>query len=255
MLIVISPAKTLDFSVDTRFTDSYSEPALLSQSKVLVKQLARMKEDEIGKLMKISDKLAALNYDRYQQFSTPFQPDNAKQALMAFKGDVYHGFELSEYDEDDFAFAQEHLRILSGLYGLLKPLDLIQPYRLEMGTRLANKRGKDLYSFWGDRITTHLQAAMKEAGTDTLVNLASNEYFKSVNTKKLKARLITPIFKEEREGQLKMIALFAKKARGLMSNFVIRHRLTDVEDLKHFREEGYTFRPEESTESQWLFAR
>lgn len=214
-----------------------------------------MKAGAIGKLMHISDKLAELNHERYQQFALPFTPDNAKQALLAFKGDVYLGFELEAYEEEDFDFAQTHLRILSGLYGLLKPLDLMQPYRLEMGTKLKNRRGKDLYEFWGNRITTHLNEAMQAAGTETLVNLASNEYFKSVNQDKLKGRIITPIFKEEREGQLKMIALFAKKARGLMSNFAIRHRLTDVEDLKHFRAEGYTFRPEASTDDQWLFAR
>lgn len=255
MLIVISPAKTLDFSADTRYTESYSEPELLNHAQILVKKLAKMKANELGELMHISEKLSALNYERYQQFSPPFTSENAKQALMAFKGDVYLGFELNAYDEADFGFAQSHLRILSGLYGLLKPLDLIQPYRLEMGTKLRNTRGKDLYTFWGNRITTHVNEAMKAADTDTLVNLASNEYFKSVKKDKLKGRIITPIFKEEREGQLKMISLFAKKARGLMSNFVIRHRLTDVEDLKHFRVEGYTFRPEESTESQWLFAR
>lgn len=255
MLIVISPAKTLDFSADTRFTESYSEPEFLAQSALLVKKLAKMKAEKIGELMHISDKLAELNYERYQQFSPPFTPENAKQALLAFKGDVYLGFELDAYDEADFAFAQDHLRILSGLYGALKPLDLIQPYRLEMGTKLKNTRGKNLYEFWGNRITSHINDAMQAAGTDTLVNLASNEYFKSIKQDKLKGRIITPIFKEEKEGQLKMIALFAKKARGLMSNFAIRHRLTDVEDLKHFRDEGYTFRPEESTEDQWLFAR
>ncbi len=255
MLIIISPAKTLDFSEETRFTDSFSQPEMLQESQLLIRQLAKMSENKISKLMNISDKLAALNHERYQRFSVPFSPVNAKQALLAFRGDVYLGFDLQNYSEADYAFAQDRLRILSGLYGLLKPLDLIQPYRLEMGTQLKTRRGKDLYAFWGGRITKQLQAAMEAADTDILINLASHEYFKSVRQDKLKGRIITPIFKEERDGQLKMISLFAKKARGLMSNFAIKHRLTDVEELKHFREEGYTFRPGESSESQWLFAR
>jgi cytoplasmic iron level regulating protein YaaA (DUF328/UPF0246 family) len=255
MIIVISPSKTLDFSADTRYTQAYSEPDFLNESKKLVKQLAAMAEDEIADLMKVSEKLAALNYERFQSFSTPFQPDNAKQALLSFKGDVYLGFELDQYEKEDFDFAQDHLRILSGLYGLLRPLDLIQPYRLEMGTRLQNERGKDLYAFWGERITQALNQEFASADVPVLVNLASNEYFKSVQPKKLEGKVITPAFKEVREGKLRTIAIFAKKARGMMSNFAIRHRITDPEDLKHFREEGYTFQPEHSSESEWVFTR
>ena len=255
MIFIISPAKKLDLSEETRFTQNYSLPAHLEDTQVLVKSLARMKEKKIGELMGISPKLAALNYDRYQSFSLPFTPDNAKQALMCFKGDVYLSFNLEDYQEAEFAFAQKHLRILSGLYGLLKPLDLIQPYRLEMGTKMKNRRGKDLYAFWGDRITKALNEALEESGSSLLVNLASNEYFKSVKPKKLKGKIITPVFKDDRNGQLKSIFLYAKQARGAMCDFAIREKVTEPEQLKAFTGMGYAYHDALSTEDQWVFTR
>lgn len=255
MVIIISPAKTLDFSEETRYSSQYSMPEMLDESAKLVQKLARMKAKKISELMHVSEKIATLNVDRYQQYSTPFTPENAKQALMAFKGDVYLGFDLAEYSAGDFEFTQKHLRILSGLYGLLKPLDLIQPYRLEMGTPLPTRRGKNLYAFWGDRISKALNVALEASGDDVLVNLASIEYFKSVRQNKLKGRIITPIFKEERNGQLKNIAIFSKKARGLMSNYAIRKGITDPEDLKAFDLEGYQYLAAHSTESEWVFGR
>ena len=255
MIIIISPAKTLDFSEETRFSDQYTLPMMLDESGKLVHKLAKMRAKKIGELMHVSEKIAALNYDRFQQYSTPFTPENAKQALMAFKGDVYLGFDLPNYQEADFEFAQNHLRILSGLYGLLKPLDLIQPYRLEMGTPLTTRRGKNLYAFWGDRIAKALNGALEAVASDTLVNLASIEYFKSVRQDKFKGKIITPIFKEERNGQLKNIAIFSKKARGLMSNFAIQNRITDPEGLKAFDLEGYRYMEALSSESEWVFGR
>ena len=255
MLMVISPAKKLDYSEETRFTESYSEPAFLKESQALIKILAKKSMDDIASLMNISPKLASLNYERYQEFSTPFSPENAKQALLAFKGDVYLSFELENYTEKEFEFAQKHLRILSGLYGLLKPLDLIQPYRLEMGTQLRNKKGKNLYEFWGNRIAKGLNQSLAELGSETLVNLASNEYFKSVDKKTLNARIITPVFKEEREGKLKSIFLFAKQARGLMCDFAIKEKMVKAEDLKAFGGMGYRFREDISTDTDWIFSR
>ena len=209
MIFVISPAKKLDFSEETRFTQNYSMPAHMDDTEQLVKVMVKKSEKKIAELMSISPQLAALNYERYQNFTTPFTPENAKQALLAFKGDVYLSFDLESYSEGEFDFAQKHLRILSGLYGLLKPLDLIQPYRLEMGTKLSNRRGKNLYDFWGDRITKAINQHLEELNSDVLVNLASNEYFKSVKPAKLNARVITPGFMDDRNGQFKTIFLYA----------------------------------------------
>ncbi|MEM1297485.1 MAG: peroxide stress protein YaaA [Verrucomicrobiota bacterium] len=254
MLAIISPAKTLDYE-SPPLTDTCTKPEFLNHSKELIKQLRTMSEDEIGALMSISPKLATLNAERYQSFKPPFTADNAKQALLAFKGDVYTGFELPEYEEADFAYAQDHLRILSGLYGLLRPLDLMQAYRLEMGTKLKNKRGKDLYAFWGDTITTALNDAIAESGSKTLVNLASNEYYHSVQPKDLDARIITPVFKDEKNGKLKIISFFAKKARGVMSDFLIRKRVEKPEGLKKFKGMGYAFSNELSEGDTWVFTR
>ncbi|MFK7972228.1 MAG: peroxide stress protein YaaA [Bacteroidia bacterium] len=254
MLTILSPAKTLDFG-DHDIISSYSQPAFESETKVLVEQLAKMSASKIGKLMKLSDKLAELNYERYQNFSFPFTQNNAKQAVLAFKGDVYLGLQAEEFLSEDFDFAQNHLRILSGLYGLLKPLDLMQPYRLEMGTSLKVKRKKDLYAFWGAKIAEALNASFDESGNRVLVNLASNEYFKAVDRKVLDATIITPNFKELRDGKLKIISFFAKKARGLMADFIIRNRINDPEGMKDFHTEGYAFNAEASTETEWIFSR
>jgi hypothetical protein len=209
---------------------------------------------DIASLMKLSDKLAGLNAARYESWQTPFNVENAKQAVLAFKGDVYTGLDADSLDDAGFEFAQKHLRILSGLYGVLKPLDLIQPYRLEMGTKLDNSGGKDLYAFWGSKLRDSLQ--QDEALHDgVLINLASNEYFKAVEAKKLKARTITPVFKDWKNGQYKMISFYAKKARGLMSRYIIDNKLTEPDAIKLFDYEGYRFSEDMSKSDEWVFIR
>jgi hypothetical protein len=253
MLMVISPAKTLDFDT-APVTKEFSQPRFLDQSETLIKQLRKMSTADIASLMKLSDKLAGLNAARFESWQTPFDLDNAKQAVLAFKGDVYTGLDAETLDQKGFKFAQKHLRILSGLYGVLKPLDLIQPYRLEMGTKLENKAGKDLYAFWGSTLRESLQ--QDEALADeVLINLASNEYFKAVEAKKLKARIITPIFKDWKNGQYKMISFYAKKARGLMSRYIIDHKLEKPEAIKQFDYDGYRFSEEMSKGDDWVFIR
>ena len=254
MLIIISPAKTLDYDTPAT-TASSSQPELLEHAQVLVDQLRSMAPQEIGTLMKLSDKLASLNAARYETWSLPFSPDNAKQALLAFKGDVYTGLDAASLSEADLAFAQQHLRMLSGLYGVLKPLDLMQPYRLEMGTKLANARGANLYQFWGDIITDTINQALAEQGDQVLINLASNEYYKAVQPKRLNATVVTPVFKDCKNGQYKVISFFAKKARGLMSRYIIDNRLSEVEQLKRFDSQGYTFSAQDSSDNELVFKR
>ncbi len=205
--------------------------------------------------MKISDKLATLNANRFAEFSTPFTPDNARQALFAFNGDVYTGLDAQSLSEDDIAYAQQHLRILSGLYGVLRPLDLMQAYRLEMGTKLANSRGKNLYEYWGDTVTTEINKALAAQGDNVLVNLASNEYFKSVKPKQVDGMIITPVFKDKKNGQYKIISFFAKKARGLMARYILQNKVEDVAGLKAFDTAGYYFSEEQSTETELVFLR
>ncbi len=205
--------------------------------------------------MGISMKLADLNAGRWRAFSTPFTPDNARAALLAFRGDVYKGLDADSLDADALAFAQDHLRILSGLYGVLRPQDLIQPYRLEMGTKLATARGENLYTFWGDAITETLNRALAAQGDDVLVNLASKEYFSAVRPEKLAGRVVTPVFKERKGNTYKIVGLFAKRARGLMSRYIIDERLDDIEALKGFDAEGYAFEPSLSAADTWVFAR
>ena len=254
MLIVISPAKKLDFDNAAPVTD-HTQPEMLDDARELVDRARELSAAELGKLMKISDKLAELNHERFREWHTPFTEQNAKQALFAFKGDVYAGMQAETLSESEAAFAQDHLRILSGLYGVLRPLDLMQPYRLEMGTKLSNPRGKDLYAFWGQRITDKLNEALRTQGDDVLINLASNEYFKSVNTEKLDGRIITPNFKEWRDGKLKIVSFSAKKARGLMTRYIIENRIGDPEKIKAFDLEGYSFDPEQSDGANWIFTR
>ncbi|MBE9032708.1 peroxide stress protein YaaA [filamentous cyanobacterium LEGE 11480] len=253
MLMVISPAKTLDYSGADY--PHFTTPAVLERSQHLIDELRAYEPPEISSLMKISDKLAQLNCQRYQDFHTPFTPENAKQALLVFKGDVYKGINVADYDEADLDFAQNHLRILSGLYGLLKPLDLMQPYRLEMGTKLATEAGKNLYEFWGDQIAQLINHDLAESATPCLVNLASNEYFKSVNLKQLNGRVLNIAFKENKQGIYKVIAIHAKRARGLMVDFVIQNRIEDVEQLKGFDTEGYYFNETLSDPDNWVFCR
>jgi hypothetical protein len=205
--------------------------------------------------MKLSMNLAELNFERYHDWRKDFDATNAKQCVLAFKGDVYAGLDAASFSEADRQFAQSHLRILSGLYGLLRPLDLMMPYRLEMGTRLPSSRGKNLYEFWGQRITDALNAQLSELGDEVLINLASNEYFKSVKQKLLKARIITPQFKEQKGDQYKMIGIYAKRARGLLSRFIIQNRLQDPEQIKDFSAEGYRYNAAHSQAEQWVFTR
>jgi cytoplasmic iron level regulating protein YaaA (DUF328/UPF0246 family) len=254
MITIISPSKTQDFS-NNGIPELRSQPTLLKQSEVLVKEMRKKSAEDISKLMDVSDKIAELNYERFQRFSTPFSPENAKQALFAFKGDVYTGIDIENYKQKDLEFAQEHLRILSGLYGLLRPLDLIQPYRLEMKIKLKNPRGKDLYTFWGNRLTEALNAALTEQKNPVLVNLASNEYFKAINKKELKADIVTPVFKEFKNGKYSIIAIFAKKARGLMTDFIIKNKIEQPEKLKTFSLERYEFSEAQSNEKEWVFIR
>jgi cytoplasmic iron level regulating protein YaaA (DUF328/UPF0246 family) len=254
MLIVISPAKTLDFETPAS-SNQYSQPAYLDQSQLLIDELRTLAVQDVAQLMKLSDKLASLNVARYASWKTPFNADNAKQALLAFKGDVYTGLDAASLSGDELGFAQSKLRILSGLYGLLKPLDLMQPYRLEMGTKLNNKRGKDLYQFWGSSLTDALNQELTTSQTPVLVNLASNEYFRSVQPRQLDARLITPVFKDWKNGQYKIISFYAKKARGLMARYIIQNRIQDPEQLRHFDLDGYRFAESMSQGDTWTFIR
>ena len=254
MLAIISPAKTLDFETPS-LTNSSSCPEFLDHSQNLIDTLRTLPQSKLCSLMSISSKLAALNEQRYQDWSLPFTTSNAKQAIMAFKGDVYTGFTFEEYNEKDFAYAQKHLRILSGLYGLLRPLDLIQPYRLEMGTKLATPQGKNLYDFWGSKITNALNGAIKNSGIQILVNLASNEYYNAVDKTVLQGRVITPIFKDYKNGDLKIISFFAKKARGAMSDYLVRHRINKPEGLKEFKGLGYRFNENLTKNDNWVFTR
>lgn len=254
MLIVISPSKTLDYKTPDTVKRA-TKPVFLQDSELLVRQLREMSTGKIAKLMNISPKLAELNANRYHDWHLPFTKSNARQAVLAFKGDVYAGLDAASLDQDDLAFAQKHLRILSGLYGLLRPMDLMQPYRLEMGTALESTRGTDLYAFWGDKITGQLNKDLKKTGDGVLVNLASGEYFKSIQAGKLNARIITPEFKEKKNGQYRFFSFYGKKARGLMSRYIITHRLQDPEDIKAFNLEGYRFNKKLSAEDNWVFTR
>lgn len=254
MKLVISPAKTLDFETPP-VTKNHSQPAYLDQSQQLIDELKQLSQADVASLMKLSDKLAALNVARFGSWETPFTTENAKQAALAFKGDVYTGLDAETFSEDDFSFAQKHLRILSGLYGLLKPLDLIQPYRLEMGTKFSNGRGKNLYDFWDMQLTEALNQEFAAENDTVLINLASNEYFKAIKLKQLKAEVITPVFKDWKSGQYKMISFYAKKARGLMAAYIIQNRLSDPELLKNFDTEGYYFSEEQSKGNEWVFLR
>ncbi|MGG6109428.1 peroxide stress protein YaaA [Pantoea allii] len=254
MLMVISPAKTLDYESPLA-TQRFTQPALLEKSQQLIKIVRKLSPAQVASLMSISDKLAHLNAERFNSWQPDFSLENARQAILAFKGDVYTGLQAETFSEKDFDFAQDHLRMLSGLYGLLRPLDLMQPYRLEMGIKLANPAGQDLYRFWGDLLTEKLNDALASQGDDVLINLASDEYFKVIKPKKLQARLIKPVFLDEKNGKFKVISFYAKKARGLMSRYIIQHRLTKPEQLTRFDVDGYAFAADESRENELVFKR
>ena len=251
MLVLLSPAKNLDCDEQPPIGEP-GNPALLNDSLSLIDQLKRLDKKDLKRLMKISDALAQLNYNRYQQFETPFTLENAKQAIYMFQGDVYKGLDAETLDEQSVEFANKHIRILSGLYGVVKPLDLIQPYRLEMGTRLETERGKDLYSFWGDRITNMLN---EDPAGNTIVNLASNEYARAVNLNKVRGQWLDITFKQKKGEHYKVIGIHAKKARGLMARYIATNLVDQPDKLTAFKDEGYQFRDDLSSEREFVFTR
>ncbi len=254
MLIIISPAKTLDYGSPLA-TKRYTTPDFLDEAEQLVEELRQLTPPEIESLMKISDRLADLTFGRYLNWHTPFSPDNARQSILTFNGAVFTGLAAENFSTQDFTFAQKHLRILSGLYGVLRPLDLMQPYRLEMGTKFANKKGNNLYEFWGEKITDALNAQLKSLKSNTLLNLASNEYYKAVKPKSLQAEVITPEFKEWKNGKYKTITFFTKKARGLMSAWLIQNQITSDDDIVYFDMDGYSYHPAISEPNKPVFTR
>lgn len=254
MLVVISPAKSLDYETPFKIR-KFTQAEFLEDSTQLIEQLREFSPAQVSSLMSISPALGSLNHDRFNSWSLPFDTDNARQALFAFKGDVYIGLDAYALTSDDIRFAQEHLRILSGLYGLLRPLDLMQAYRLEMGTSLKNAKGNSLYDFWGEKITQAINAQLSTQKHPVLINLASNEYFRSVKTKQLDADVISPIFKDYKNGQYKIISFFAKKARGLMSAYIIKNRLERAEDILKFDSDGYRYSEEDSKPNAPVFLR
>ena len=254
MLILVSPAKTLDYE-NPPGSETYSIPKLLDYSGRLIEVCRELSPADIASLMKVSDKIAGLNAARFSEWQPDFTPKNAKQAVFAFRGDVYTGLDADSFSSADLTEAQKRLRILSGLYGLLKPLDLMQPYRLEMGTKLANPEGNNLYQFWGDVITQEVNASVDELGSEIIVNLASNEYFKAVNKKKLTGQLVTPVFKDCKNGQYKVISFYAKKARGLMARYIIQNQVNSLDALKAFDVDGYYYSEELSSADTPVFLR
>jgi len=254
MLTVISPAKTLDYESPT-LSDQFTQPAHLRQSRQLIRHLRQFSADDLSRLMNVSSSIANLNATRFKRWKTPFKPENARQALFAFKGDVYIGLDAYSMSQDNINFAQQHLRMLSGLYGLLRPLDLMQPYRLEMGTRLNTENGKNLYQFWHGRIADAINKDLKSMDSPILINLASKEYFKSIDARAVKGEIVTPTFKEYYKGKYQIISFFAKKARGLLSRYIIDHELTDAESIKNFSVEGYVFDEALSRGNDWVFSR
>lgn len=254
MISILSPAKTLDYESHLT-TEVSTMPDFLNDSEELIKTLRDYDQKGIESLMSVSEKIADLNVERYKTFELPFTPENARPAIFAFKGDVYRDLELDQYSESDLSFMQAHVRILSGLYGILRPLDLMQPYRLEMGTKLKTKRGADLYSFWGSKISSALNSALEDQGDDIIVNLASDEYFKSVDTGTLKGRIVKINFLDLKKGKYKIVSFYAKRARGLMTNFICRNHVNTVEGLKEFAVAGYYFDEKRSSKNELTFLR
>ena len=254
MLIFLSPAKSLDYKTPPQVATN-TQPAFLKDSEVLIKQLRKLSPADIANLMDLSDPLALLNFNRYADWRLPFTPENAKQAVLAFDGDVYDGLAAKTLSAADLDFAQQHVRILSGLYGILKPLDLMQPYRLEMGTKFANKAGKDLYAFWGERLLDAINAELAKMPRPVAVNLASEEYFKAAVGRKINGLLIQPVFEDWKNGKYKIISFYAKRARGLMTRYAVLNRLDEPEGLKAFDYDGYAFAAEASDDKTWVFRR
>lgn len=254
MLALISPAKTLDYESSLP-TDQHTQARLLEHSQELIEVASKLSATEISSLMSVSEKIANLNVERFRDWQPEFDLSNARQAIFAFKGDVYTGLDAYNLKDHDISYAQEHLRMLSGLYGLLRPLDLMMPYRLEMGTKLANSRGHNLYEFWGHTITELINYDLAAANSELLVNIASDEYYKSVKENKIQAEIIKPVFLDQKNGKYKMISFYAKKARGLMARFIIENQIDRVEDLKGFNTEGYYFDAESSLKGELVFKR
>ncbi len=254
MLALISPAKKLDFETDPPF-NTHTQPVLLDRAEKLVVRARRLSRAALARTMGLSEALTELNYQRYQAFKTPFTLGNAKQAALVFNGDTYVGLDARSLSEEDLVYAQDHLRILSGLYGVLRPLDLIQPYRLEMGAKFEPPRSANLYDFWGDSLTDHINEIVAAQGHSCVVNCASNEYFKSIKHKNLTVPVITPVFKEVKDNQARVIGLFAKQARGRMARHIIVNRLNNCEELKSFKSGGYVYRQDLSEGSSWVFTR
>ena len=254
MIITLSPSKGQDFDSPTP-SKLFTLPEQLDDSQLLINEAKKLDMESVRELMAVSENISTLNVQRFQDWQLPFNTDNAKAALFAFKGDVYSGIEKDKYDDGDLAYAQDHLRILSGLYGALRPMDLIQPYRLEMKTRLANPRGDNLYQFWGESITDKLNESLQQQEEKTLVNLASNEYYKSVKPKLINGRILNISFKEEKDGKSRILAVYAKKARGMMTDFILRNRIEHAEDIKDFGTANYKFSVAESSEDNWVFTR
>lgn len=256
MKILLSPAKSLDFTNQHASVDT-TTAVFLYEANALVKKLQKLSSQKIGEMMHLSTDLADLNYERFQQWESPIAPsEQNKPCIFAFSGEVYKGLDAPTLTTEELQKAQAHIRILSGLYGILKPLDLMYPYRLEMGTKFqVTPAKKNLYAFWGSKIAQQLNEEMKLAGEDTIINLASNEYFKAVDLKTLKARVITPVFKEFKNGDFKIVMMYAKHARGAMARYILQNEIQDPEQLKVYDVDGYTFNVHLSTENEWVFTR
>ena len=254
MIIILSPAKTLDYTVEN--PAGFSAPTFLSESKELISNLKAKEPHEIASLMHLSDKLSALNFERYQAWSGQTAvSENSKSAISVFKGDVYQGLSAETLDSKGLAFAQKHLRILSGLYGELRPLDIIEPYRLEMGTKLENSKGKNLYEFWGSKVIDNISKELKDLGSNLLINLASNEYSSVLGKIPDSINVVSPVFKDKKGDQHKIISFYAKKARGFMARWIIDNQITTSEELSNFSEEGYYFSRSDSSEEAPVFLR
>jgi len=254
MLAILSPAKKLDFETEPQ-SDKFTLPEFLDETEILVEKARRLTRGDLARTMKLSDKLADLNFERFKAYSTPFTLANAKQAAHVFNGDTYVGLDAGTLDKKDMDFAQDHLRILSGLYGLLRPLDLIQPYRLEMGAKFKPPRGSNLYGFWDGRLADALNKAAASQTDPSIINLASNEYFKAIDGGDLDGPVITPVFKEVKSGVAKVLGMFAKRARGAMARYIIKNRIEAPEKIKSFAEDGYVYRPDLSDGKTWVFTR
>ncbi len=252
MIILTSPAKTLDTEAGKEINET-TTPQFTKETLQLVRILKKKKKEELKSLMKISDNLAELNISRYKTFEKEFTPDNSNPSIFAFKGDVFVGLNVDDFSGTDLAFAQDHIRILSGLYGILRPLDLMQAYRLEMGTSLENRKGSNLYQFWGDKITKAINAELTHHKVKAVINLASNEYFRAVDKKKVKGKIYNINFKEDRDGELKFISFNAKKARGMMMHYIIKNKIEDPDLLKGFDYDGYVFNEELSSDNDFIF--